>query len=74
MLSQVIIILAIIGTLAFAMSGCRKSRPKPPPRKDAVKTTAELAAEAEDEITLENLDEKLDRLEKEIDADIATQQ
>lgn len=78
MFSQVIVTLGIIGTLAFAMSGCRKSQPKFPPEEDTVKTaaelTAELTAEAEDEITEENLDQKLDRLEKEIDADIATQQ
>ena len=74
MFSQVIVTLAIIGTLAFAMSGCRKSQPKPPPEADAVKTAAEFAAEAEDEITEENLDDELDRLEKEIDADIVTEE
>ena len=74
MFSQVIVTLAIIGILAFAMSGCRKSQPKPPPAEDVVKTAAEFAAEAEDEITEENLDEELDRLEKEIDADIAIEE
>ena len=72
MLSQVIVTLAIIATLAFAMSGCRKTQPKPPP--DVVKTAAEFAAEAEEEITEENLDEELDSLEKEIDADIANEE
>ena len=37
-------------------------------------TAAEFAAEAEEEITEENLDDELDRLEKEIDADIATEE
>ncbi len=68
MLSQVIVTLGNIATLAFAMSGCRKSQPKSPPADDAVKTAAE------EEITEENLDEELDRLEKEIDADIATEE
>ena len=74
MFSRVIVTLGIIGTLIFAMGGCRKSQPKTPPEGDAVKTATEFAAEAEDEITEENLDEELDSLEKEIDSDIANEE
>jgi hypothetical protein len=50
------------------LSGCKKSSDEP--TEPPVKTIADYEAEAEKEITPETMEAELEKLEKEIDADL----
>lgn len=52
-------LLVLIAAAAVSMTGCKKQEPAPP---------------AEPEITQENLDTELDKMESEINADIAAEE
>jgi hypothetical protein len=65
-----------LATIAlFCVSGCKKIPEKPDDSNSApaaTKTAADYEKEAKKEITEENMDEELARLEKEIETDIRT--
>lgn len=65
MIRRVLIVMAAV--LVAGLVGCGKDEPKP--QSETVKTTQELKADAQKEITADNLDAELAKLEKEIDAD-----
>ena len=71
MLRKAFLIVAIVALTGLALIGCKKSpddsdTTKPP----EVKTTQDYNTEAENQITRENMDAELDKLEKEIEKDI----
>ena len=58
-----------------SLSGCKKSsEPEPGPSGDEVTSAAEYEAEAEKEINKENVEAELDKLEKELEEDISSEQ
>jgi hypothetical protein len=65
-----------LATIAlFCVSGCKKSPDTPDSPESApvpTKTAADYEKQAQKEITEENMDEELARLEKEIETDIRT--
>ena len=72
MLKNIFIILAIVSLLCFV--GCKKSPETPPPAPaETAKTAEEYKADAEKQITEDNMDSSLDSLEKEIKTDVETQ-
>ena len=65
-----LILTASIGILlSFVIIGCKKKTQEPV----QIKTEAEYQAEAEKEITDENMEAELDKLEKDVDADMAAE-
>ena len=73
MLRKAFLIVAIVALTGLALTGCKKSndesdtsKPKPP----QVKTTQDYNTEAENQITRENMETELEKLEKEIEKDI----
>jgi len=65
MARRLIALFLAAGLTLLGMTGCKKSPEETP------KTKAEFKAEADKEITEENMGDHLDSLEKEIDADTA---
>jgi len=63
-----LITLCLLLVLASGPFGCKKSEPTEP-----VKTEQEMKEEADQEITDENMDQELDKLQKEIDSDTESQ-
>ena len=57
------ILLITVAVLALALGGCKK-KPKPAPP----------AEEPQVEVTAENLDSELDKMESQIDADLAAEE
>lgn len=68
MARRFIMLLLAAGLGLLGMTGCKKSPEETP------KTQAEFKDEADKEITEENMNEQLDSLEKEIDADTAAEE
>ena len=68
MLKKIFIILALVSLLCFV--GCKKSPETPP---ETAKTAEEYKAEAQKQITEDNMNSTLDSLEKEIKADVESQ-
>jgi len=67
------VITLIVGILCVGVfGGCSKKTEQPPAQQEQVKTAAEYKAEADQEITEQNMDDELDKLEKDIDADAKT--
>jgi len=68
--------MAVIVLAIAALNGCKKQTPPPAPVGPAkpAKAVQEVKTEADKEITSENLDAELDKMEKEVDADIAAEQ
>ena len=80
MLRKILIIAVVLAIGFFCLSGCKESSSKPEVgtsetevEQEAVKTQAEYKAEAEKEITKENMDTELEDLEKTIEEDIAAE-
>ena len=76
MLRQILVIVAMATIVCFCVGGCKKSSDTPggsTSDQAAAKTAADYKKTAEKEITEENMDEELARLEKEIEADIGTE-
>lgn len=69
MLRKVLVIVAVAAISVFCLNGCKKSPEESEPEKKTPKTLADYEAEAEKEITKENMAAELDRLEKEIEAE-----
>ena len=63
-----IIVLATIGL--FYISGCKDSSNEAESGQEVVKTAAEYEAEAKEQITKENMDEELDKIEKALEQEI----
>lgn len=68
--------MAVIVLAIAVLNGCKKQTPPPAPAGPAepAKTVQEVKTETDKEITSENLDAELDKMEKEVDADIAAEQ
>ncbi|HOK94761.1 MAG TPA: hypothetical protein PK052_05295 [Anaerohalosphaeraceae bacterium] len=64
-------VLLLTAVLLLAASGC--GRKEQPPAEPTVKTAEEFKAEAQKEITAENLSAELDKMEKEVEADMAVE-
>ena len=69
MLRKVLVIIAVAMISLFSLNGCKKSADT-----EEVKTAAEYKAEAEQEIDEENMDEELERIEKEVGQDISEEE
>lgn len=70
-----ILILFLLLVLAAGLNGCsKKSEPTQAPQQTEVTPVQETTQEAQKEITSENLDEEVSKMEKEIDADINAEQ
>ena len=65
MLRKVLVLIASVVICVSGLTGCGKSSDEP-----EVKTEAEYKAEAEKEITAENMDDELDKIEKEMEQDL----
>jgi hypothetical protein len=70
MLTRAVIFTAV--ALMITLSGCRR-RPVPEAQEQTVKTEEQMRSEAQKEITSDNLDEQINRMEQSIDADIQTE-
>ena len=68
MLRKVVVIVAAIIACVSFMSGCKK---KTQPEQIAVKTMAEYEADANQQITKENMADELNKIEKAVDNDIS---
>jgi outer membrane protein assembly factor BamD (BamD/ComL family) len=64
------ILLILVVAMVIGISGCAKKEEPDQPAK----TVDELKAEAEKDITEENLDEELDKLEAEVEADVMAEE
>jgi len=71
MLRKILIILAVASIGVFCLNGCKKRAGESESGEVVVKSMAEYEAEAKKEITPENMDAELDKLEKSVDRDIA---
>ncbi len=67
-----IIAAVMLVVLATGFSGCSK-RSEPAAAEETVKTEQELQQEAQQDITADNMDEELTKLEEEIDSEIASE-
>ena len=74
MVRVVLAIIMVIAVGLFVPGGCKKSEPAGQAIEETVKSEVEFEAEAAEAITEENLDEELDRLEKEIEADTVAEE
>ncbi len=71
MLRKAFLIVAITVLMGLGLTGCKKSSDESGTEKPPeVKTVQDYNTEAEKEITKENMDAELDKLEKEIEKDI----
>jgi thiamine biosynthesis lipoprotein ApbE len=69
MLRKMLVIAVAAAMATFCLSGCKKSpsETKPEPNEAAVKTMAEYEAEAKKDITKENMNAELKKIEKEVE-------
>ena len=72
-MAQKILILVVVAAMGvFCVTGCKKSPDEGGGSSQAeIKTSAEYEAEAEKEITAENMAEELEKMEKELDAELS---
>ncbi|MBP7053863.1 MAG: hypothetical protein KBE65_22855 [Phycisphaerae bacterium] len=60
----------VVGILSVGvLVGCSKKADQPPVQQEQTKTAAEYKADADKQITEENVDAELAKLEKDLDAD-----
>lgn len=64
--SWLVVMLCFVG-----LAGCGKTSNEPAPAPEQTKTAAEYKAEAEKEITEENMSDELDKLEQSVDEEAA---
>ncbi len=67
MLRKVLVIIIAAAICVFSLSGCKKKS------DEEAKTAAEYKAEAEKEITKENMAEELEAIEKAMEEDISAE-
>lgn len=72
MIRKTVWLAGIVLTIAV-LTGCKKETPPAVQPNAPVKTAEEFKAEADKEITAENLDTELDKLEQEVETDMATE-
>ena len=72
MLQKVLITFVITTICVFHLSGCKKRSGES--EQPVVKTKAEYKAEAEKQITKENMTQEIGKIEKEMEQDIAQEQ
>jgi hypothetical protein len=71
MLRKACLIVALTTLMALGLTGCKKSSEESDTTKPPeVKTAQDYNSEAEKEITKENMDAELEKLEKEVEKDI----
>jgi len=73
MLRQLLVIVVVAAIIGLGASGCKKSSDTPPGNTETPKTAAEYETEAEKEITAENMEAELAKLEKEIDGELGAE-
>lgn len=75
MLRRILIIVAVGVISVLCLSGCRKSSSETEAeQQEVVKTMAEYEAEAKKEISRENIDAELEKIEKELEKEIAAEE
>ena len=75
MLKKILIIMTILFICFGTLTSCKKkSEPPEPAAEDVVKTAEEYKAQAEKEITAENMEAELEKLEKELNAELQQEQ
>ncbi|MFA5292431.1 MAG: hypothetical protein WC496_05285 [Phycisphaerae bacterium] len=68
------ILTIIFTTVLFISFGCKKTEESKPVQADKPpQTKAETQKQAQDDVTKENMDQQLDKIEKEIKADVNAQ-
>ncbi|MFC1739817.1 hypothetical protein ACFL1G_12335 [Planctomycetota bacterium] len=72
MFKNILIIMAILFICFGTLTGCKKK--SEPSAEDVVKTAEEYKAQAEEEITAENMEAELEKLEKEINTELQQEQ
>lgn len=71
MLRKAFLIVTIAALMGLGLTGCKKSSDESDTTKPPdVNTAQDYGTEAENQITKENMDAELDKLEKEIEKDI----
>jgi len=70
MLRKTILTWAVVILCVVISNGCSKQQPSPS-QEEQVKTAAEYKAEADKQITEQNMNQELDKLEKEVGAEAA---
>lgn len=73
MLRKILLITVAAAIGIFCIKGCKKSAPEDQPGEQTGRTAAEYQAEAEKEITEDNMAVELDNIEKALDQDIRTE-
>ncbi|MBN2129690.1 MAG: hypothetical protein JW741_09345 [Sedimentisphaerales bacterium] len=66
-----IVVVWIVALVSLSLAGCGSNEPETP--AEPAKTEAEYKAEADKEITTENAEAELDKLEQSVDQDAAEQ-
>jgi hypothetical protein len=69
MLAKAIVVIVLIVIIGLGPAGCKKSSPESSSGEDVVKTAAEYAEDAEQEIDTDNMADELERIEDELDAE-----
>ncbi|MBN1123836.1 MAG: hypothetical protein JXA82_02435 [Sedimentisphaerales bacterium] len=69
-----LILILMIAALFCTVAGCSKQDPVSDESEVTVKTEAEYKAEAEQQITEENMDAELDKLEQEIETELKAEE
>jgi len=60
-------------TVLFITFGCKKTETKPVQAAKPPQAKAEMQQQAQDNVTKENMDQQLEKIEKEIKADVNSQ-
>ena len=75
MLHKAFLTVVVVAVIALCLGGCRKSSDESPaepqPANEPAKTAVQYEADARKDITEENLEDELAKLEKAVEADIA---
>lgn len=75
MLHKAFLTVVVVAVIALCLGGCRKSSDESPaepqPANEPAKTAVQHEADARKDITEENLEDELAKLEKAVEADIA---
>lgn len=69
MVTKMIVRWAAVILCVLVFSGCEKKEQTPAPQEPPAKTEAQYKAEAEKEITEQNVDQELNKLEQEVNTD-----
>ena len=70
-MSKIVAGLLVVMLCFVGLVGCGKTSNEPAPAPEQTKTAAEYQAEADKEITEENMSDELDKLEQSIDEEAA---